>query len=55
MDRVQPSEGWGRTFESCLARQISFLKYQFFARPQRVLGVFIATLLMVRNHYFEQG
>ena len=21
MDRVQPSEGWGRTFESCLAHQ----------------------------------
>lgn len=21
LDRVQPSEGWGRTFDSCLARQ----------------------------------
>ena len=37
MDRVQPSEGWGRTFESCLAHQfksaaldISFDKQQSF-------------------------
>jgi hypothetical protein len=22
VDRVQPSEGWGRTFESCQARQL---------------------------------
>lgn len=24
LDRVQPSEGWGRTFESCLARHFLF-------------------------------
>jgi type IV pilus assembly protein PilW len=26
MDRVQPSEGWGRTFESCRARQPFFIR-----------------------------
>lgn len=25
LDRVQPSEGWGRTFDSCLAHHTSFL------------------------------
>ncbi len=29
MDRVQPSEGWGRTFESCLARQVSYFPRNF--------------------------
>lgn len=45
MDRVQPSEGWGRTFESCLAHHI--WDSIFNAYPSREINLVVAQLIFL--------